>query len=111
MIKLTEKASSEIKKVIEEQKMKIEEHALRIKVMGGGCAGFQYGLEFTKKEEIDPLNDLVSDISGLQVVVDRKSDMYIDGTEVDFHEGLDSRGFVFSNPLASKGCGCGKSFS
>lgn len=110
-VKLSERAVKEVKRVLDDQKMAIEEHQLRVAVGGGGCAGFSYKLEFQKKTDADPLNDLVTEIDGLQVVVDQKSNLLLDGTEVDYHEGLDARGFTFNNPLATKGCGCGQSFA
>ena len=91
--------------------MGIEEHQLRVAVAGGGCSGFSYKLEFEKKEDGDALNDIVADIEGLRVVVDQKSHLFLDGTEVDYHEGLEARGFTFNNPNATKSCGCGQSFA
>lgn len=110
-VKLTERAILEVKRVLDDQKMSLENHRLRVGIVGGGCSGFSYKLEFEKKEDSDALNDLLMEVDGLEVVVDRKSDLYIDGAEVDFHEGLDARGFVFNNPNAKTGCGCGQSFA
>jgi len=110
-ITVTERAIQEVKKVMDEQKMPAEEHVLRIGVVGGGCSGFSYSLGFEKKEEGDALNDSVYDFFGIQTRVDRKSELYLEGTTVDFHEGLDRRGFVFNNPNATRSCGCGNSFS
>jgi len=105
---LTENAATEIKKVIAEQKMP-ENIALRIGVAGGGCSGFQYKLGFD--ENVDEKTDTVREIHGIRVAVDKKSALYLDGTEIDFHSGIDRRGFVFNNPNAVKSCGCGSSFS
>ncbi|HUQ72171.1 MAG: iron-sulfur cluster assembly accessory protein [Planctomycetaceae bacterium] len=107
-IALTEKAASEIKRVLSEQKLP-ETTVLRIGVAGGGCSGFQYALGFD--QEVDPAKDQVAEQHGIKVAVDKKSDLYLDGTEIDFHDGLDKRGFTFSNPNAVKSCGCGSSFS
>lgn len=111
-ITLTEIAANEVKKVLSEQDMNIDEYMLRVGVSGGGCAGFQYSLSFDKINTIDEQNDIKMNFNGLTVVVDTKSDMYIDGTVVDFYQGLEKRGFTFNNPNTSgKGCGCGKSFN
>ena len=110
-VSLSERAVKEVKRVLEDQKMGIEEHQLRVAVAGGGCSGFSYKLEFEKKEDGDALNDIVADIEGLRVVVDQKSHLFLDGTEVDYHEGLEARGFTFNNPNATKSCGCGQSFA
>ncbi len=105
---LTEKAASEIKRVISEQKL-ADGTVLRIGVAGGGCSGFQYALGFDANT--DPAKDLLSEMHGIKVAVDKKSDLYLDGTTIDFHDGLDRRGFTFENPNAVKSCGCGSSFS
>jgi len=110
-VTLSERAVKEVKRVLEDQKMPIEDHQLRVAVAGGGCSGFSYKLEFEKKENGDALNDIAAEIDGLTVVVDQKSHVFLDGTEVDYHEGLEARGFAFKNPNATKSCGCGSSFS
>lgn len=107
-VTVTEKAVSEIKRVIEGQNMP-ETTCLRIGVAGGGCSGFQYSLGFD--ENTDSTKDHISEQHGISVAVDKKSFLYLDGTTVDFHEGLEKRGFTFNNPNAVKSCGCGSSFS
>ncbi len=106
-LQLTEKAAEEIKKVITEQKMP-ENVALRVGVEAGGCSGFEYKLEFD--EHIDEQSDTVCEIHGVRVAVDKKSLLYLDGTEIDYHSSFEKRGFVFNNPNATKTCGCGTSF-
>lgn len=106
-VSLTENAAQEIKKVIAEQKLP-DDVALRIGVAGGGCSGFEYRLGFD--QSVDEQKDSVRELHGIRVVVDRKSGLYLDGTEIDFHNGIDRRGFVFNNPNAVKSCGCGSSF-
>jgi iron-sulfur cluster assembly accessory protein len=105
---LSETAAGEIQRVITEQQMS-ENTCLRIGVAGGGCSGFQYALGFDEK--IDETNDLVSEQHGIKVLVDKKSELFLDGTTIDFYEGLEKRGFTFENPNAVKSCGCGSSFS
>lgn len=107
-ITLTETAAKEIKRILDEQKFE-EGTVLRVGVAGGGCSGFQYSLGFAN--DYDETADSKSEQHGVTVVVDKKSDLYLDGTSVDFYEGLDKRGFTFNNPNAVKSCGCGSSFS
>jgi iron-sulfur cluster assembly protein len=107
-IQLTEKAANEVKRVMEEQDLK--DNALRIGVVGGGCSGLNYQLEFIAKTEVDPLNDDCFEFHGIEAVVDRRCLPYLEGTVVDWHEDLNQRGFKFENPNAKGGCGCNKSF-
>jgi iron-sulfur cluster assembly protein len=106
-ITLTERAAQEVKKVLEEQKQS-KETMLRVRVVGGGCSGFSYDLKFD--DQFDEKLDSKSTQHDVTVVVDRKSDLYLDGTTVDYYEGLEKRGFTFDNPNAVKSCGCGSSF-
>lgn len=106
-IVLTEKAASEVKRIIADQKLE-DGVVLRVGVAGGGCSGFNYALGFDKS--YDEKADSKYDYHGVQVVVDKKSALYLDGTTVDFYEGIDKRGFTFDNPNAVKSCGCGSSF-
>ena len=106
MLQLTERAAKEVQKIVSEGAMPAET-MLRVGVTGGGCSGFSYNLQFdTQKTD----EDQVTEIHGVKVVVDPKSFLYLDGTQVDFQDGLNGRGFTFSNPNASSTCGCGTSF-
>jgi len=105
---LTEKAAKEVKKVIDEQKLP-QETVLRVGVAGGGCSGFQYSLGFDNAS--DAAKDDVSEQHGIRVAIDKRSMLYLDGTTLDFIDGLERRGFDFKNPNAVKSCGCGSSFS
>lgn len=107
-VQITEKAVKEIKRVMDEQKMPTET-LLRVAVVGGGCSGFQYSLGFDTAS--DTTRDHVTDQHGVKVAVDKKSYLHLDGTVVDYHDGLEKRGFTFTNPNAVKTCGCGSSFS
>jgi iron-sulfur cluster assembly protein len=80
---------------------------LRIGVKGGGCSGMTYVLGFDAPNERDQLFD----IEGIPCILEKAHEIYLLGMEVDWHDGLDNRGFTFSNPNASKTCGCGTSFS
>lgn len=104
---LTERAAEEVKRIVEQQKL--EEGAfLRVGVTGGGCSGFSYALGFDDK--YDDKADSKATHHGVDVVVDKKSALYLDGTTVDFYDGIEKRGFTFDNPNAVKSCGCGSSF-
>ena len=105
---ITEKAVGEMNRVVSEKKLP-ESTVLRIGVAGGGCSGFSYSLGFDDK--CDEMNDVVSEQHGLRVAVDRKSAMFLEGTTIDFYDGIERRGFTFDNPNAKKSCGCGSSFS
>ena len=106
-VMLTEKAATEVKKIIAEQKLD-PSTVLRVGVAGGGCSGFQYSLGFDTAW--DPKADSKSEQHGVAVVVDKKSDLFLDGTTLDFHDSIEKRGFTFNNPNAKKSCGCGSSF-
>ncbi len=108
-VNLTEKAATEIKRILEDQKEQIPEDAfLRIGVAGGGCSGFQY--DFRIDGKLDELSDTKVVQHGITLVVDKKSEVYLEGITIDFYEGLERRGFTFNNPNATKSCGCGSSF-
>lgn len=106
-ITLTERAAQEVKKIMVDQKLD-EQTVLRVGVSGGGCSGFMYKLAFDKA--YDAAQDSRYEQHGVAVVVDKKSALYLDGTTVDFFDGLEKRGFTFDNPQAVKSCGCGSSF-
>ena len=106
-ITLTERAAEEVKRIITEKKLP-ETTVLRVGVTGGGCSGFSYALGFD--EAADDKADSTYEMHGVKVAVDRKSALYLDGTTVDFYDGLEKRGFTFDNPQAVKSCGCGSSF-
>ena len=107
MITLTPAATQQVKKLIEqEQKPNL---GLRIGVKGGGCSGMTYVLSI---DEASPKQyDSVFEQDGIKVLVDAKSQLYLDGTTVDYKGNLMGGGFEFENPLAKKSCGCGTSFS
>ncbi|WP_428264206.1 iron-sulfur cluster insertion protein ErpA [Haliangium sp.] len=81
--------------------------SLRVRVVGGGCAGFSYDLYFDNKTDLDQSFQ----INGVDVVVDQMSLMYLMGTEIDYVESLQGAGFKFNNPNVKSTCGCGSSFS
>jgi iron-sulfur cluster insertion protein len=81
---------------------------LRVSVVGGGCSGYQYGLDFDKEER---MGDVELNFDGVKVVLDAISVGYLRGTVVDYVSGLNGTGFQFKNPNAKRTCGCGSSFS
>ena len=106
-ITLTEGAAQEVARVKEHGKYP-EDSFLRIGVVAGGCSGFSYSLTFD--ESFDKTKDNKYDFHGVDVVVDKKSALYLDGTIVDWVETIEKRGFAFQNPSAVRTCGCGSSF-
>ncbi|MGH8012940.1 MAG: HesB/IscA family protein [Candidatus Binataceae bacterium] len=105
-VKLTPKALDAVKKLQRKEGLDADQ-ALRIAVVGGGCSGFQYSLNFDVQKD----GDTVTEFDGVRVVIDDVSLPYIAGTTLDYVEGLHNAGFRFDNPRASRTCGCGSSFS
>jgi iron-sulfur cluster assembly protein len=105
-VTLSEKAAREVQRIIAEQNMP-EDTVLRVGVQGGGCSGFSYSLNFDNQTSE---RDRVADFHGVKLAVEKKFDPYLDGTVVDFYDGLEKRGFTFNNPNEVKRCGCGSSF-
>ena len=106
-VAITEKAAEKIKYFAEKEGM-TDDVGLRVAVKGGGCSGLTYDLKITN-EELE--SDKVVEQYGVKVMVDKKSYIYLVGTELDFSDGLNGKGFTFENPNAKKACGCGTSFS
>lgn len=108
MLSLSAKAIQEIKR-IQGSEPDAAQSMLRVMVVGGGCSGMSYKMGFDKQPAAT--QDKVFEFEGVKLVVDSKSYLFLDGTELDFTDGLNGRGFVFNNPKAKKTCGCGSSFS
>lgn len=112
-ITVTEKAASEVKRIISEQResgnLAEEPIYLRLRVVGGGCSGFQHKLDLDLN--VNPKLDEVIEQNGIAVAIDRRSLMYLEDAQVDFHDDLNRRGFSIHNPSAKSTCGCGSSFS
>lgn len=105
-VTLTHNAVAEVKRLMQEEGFDATK-ALRIGVKGGGCSGMTYVLGFDNKQE----NDDEFTIDGVACIMNKSHGIYLMGMEVDWQDGLNSRGFTFSNPNASKTCGCGTSFA
>ena len=111
-VTLTEKAASEVRRIVQEQQASgemPEKIYLRLRVVGGGCSGFQHKLDLDM--QVNDKLDEVMEMHGVPVVVDKRSLMYLDNATVDFHDDLNKRGFSITNPSAKSTCGCGSSFS
>jgi len=112
-IVVTEKAAGEVKRIIKQQQEAgsfPEKVYLRVRVVGGGCSGFQNKLDLDPK--VDERFDEVFEFHGVPVVVDRRSLMYLEGATVDYHsEELGRQGFSVTNPQAKGTCGCGSSYT
>ena len=107
VLSLTGKAVEAIKQTRAREGLS-EAHALRVSVVGGGCSGFSYQLNFD--DHVQP-EDLTVEYGGVRVIVDPTSAQHLAGTELDFVSSLHGGGFKFSNPKATHTCGCGSSFS
>ncbi|WP_343306437.1 iron-sulfur cluster assembly accessory protein [Chitinophaga niabensis] len=105
-IKLTSGAVQELNRIRQEDGFDASQY-LRIGVKGGGCSGLSYVLGFDAKME----DDDVFELEGIPVVMKKAHGIYLLGMEIDFQNGLNARGFTFSNPNASSSCGCGTSFA
>ncbi len=105
-ITLTPKAVNAVQIALDEEGL--AGHGLRVAVVGGGCSGYSYALDF--EDECDE-EDVTLEFSGLQVFLDPHSAQLLGTTEIDYVESLQKKGFVFNNPNATRTCGCGSSFS
>lgn len=107
MITVKESAKSKILALLKESG-EDENSFIRVGVEGGGCSGLMYNLDF---DHVLKEDDKVFEDKGIKIVVDKKSMLYLVGTELDYSGGLNGKGFSFHNPNASRTCGCGESFS
>ena len=107
LIEVTDTAAKRIHELLDKEG-KAESHGLRMKVVGGGCSGLRYELAFDDALTDD---DTEIEVSGVRVIVDEKSALYLSGTVLDFVDTLQETGFKMNNPNASTTCGCGESFN
>lgn len=108
MIKVNDSARDQVMKLMTSDGHDPSTFFVRVGVKGGGCSGLMYDLDFDHKMNDD---DQVFEDNGVKVVVDKKSILYLAGTELDHSGGLNGKGFQFINPNANRTCGCGESFS
>tara|TARA_B100001250_G_C19796152_1_gene788797 strand:- start:316 stop:639 length:324 start_codon:yes stop_codon:yes gene_type:complete len=106
MITITKTAANKVRDLLKKEIP--EKKFLRVGVRGGGCSGFSYYLEFDDK--IEKLDKVITQHS-IKLVIDPKSYLYLMGTELSYIDGLQEKGFKFTNPNARRTCGCGESFS
>jgi iron-sulfur cluster assembly protein len=107
MIYISEKAKEKISELKRNSDLS-DDYFLRVGVVGGGCSGLSYKLDFDNESQP---NDQVFEDNGVRLVTDLKSFLYLCDTTLDFSDGLNGKGFHFSNPNASRTCGCGESFA
>lgn len=107
MITVTERAKEKAISLIQEEN-KPSDSFIRVGVEGGGCSGLTYKLEF---DHVIKPEDKVFEDKGIKIVCDKRSFLYLVGTQLDFSDGLNGKGFEFNNPNASRTCGCGESFA
>jgi iron-sulfur cluster insertion protein len=112
-IQVSEKAADKVRQIIADQQpaagTEPEKLYLRLRVVGGGCSGFQNKLDLDP--QVNEKLDDVFDFHGIQVVVDKRSQMYLEGAVVDYHDELHRQGFSITNPSAKSTCGCGSSYT
>lgn len=107
MITVSERASEHVVNLMSTEGLS-EDYFIRVSVVGGGCSGLSYKLDFDNESQE---GDQVFESMGQKIVCDMKSFLYLCGTELDFTDGLNGKGFQFNNPNAARSCGCGESFS
>lgn len=108
-IYVSDKAKTRVMQLIDEAGLSGNtDYFLRVGVVGGGCSGLSYKLDFDN--EVKPMDQVFED-KGIRIVTDLKSFLYLVNTELDFSDGLNGKGFHFNNPNASRSCGCGESFA
>ena len=108
MIKVAESAKSKVASLMQEEGFNPTEAFVRVGVKSGGCSGLSYDLHFDTQKAAD---DKIFEDNEVQIVVDKKSLLYLIGTTLEYSGGLNGKGFVFNNPNAQRTCGCGESFS
>jgi iron-sulfur cluster assembly protein len=108
MVTITERAIQQIVGLMEKEGITPETHNLRVGVVGGGCSGLSYQMKFD--DNIDS-SDTVVDLESIKVIINKLSLLYLAGTELDYQDGLNGKGFEWNNPNSTRTCGCGESFS
>ena len=108
MIKISDIAKNKVIELMTNDGYNPNEDFIRVGVKSGGCSGLSYDLNFDKSKSDD---DKIFEDNNIKIVVDKKSFLYLVGTTLEYSGGLNGSGFIFSNPNASRTCGCGESFS
>lgn len=107
MIFISEQAKSKVETLMKEAGVG-SDYFIRVSVVGGGCSGLSYKMDFDNEEQP---NDQIFEDRGVKLVTDLKSFLYLCDTTLEYTDGLNGKGFHFSNPNASRTCGCGESFA
>jgi len=105
-VRLTERAAKQVRKIIADEDLDKDLY-LRVAVEGGGCSGLSYKLGLDHKTD----EDRMIESQGIEILIDPRHMMYLEGITIDYPDGLNARGFTFDNPNASESCGCGSSFA
>ena len=107
-IYISDKAKQKVFELMQQAGIASNSYFLRVGVVGGGCSGLSYKLDFDNEQKP---TDQVFEVNGIKIVTDLKSFLYLVNTTLDFSDGLNGKGFHFINPYASRTCGCGESFA
>lgn len=108
MVTLTDRALDKIVSLMMDDGVSPKTHNLRVGVVGGGCSGLSYTMKFDDK--VDTTDTLI-DLDSIKVCINKLSLLYLVGTELDYQDGLNGKGFEWKNPNSTRTCGCGESFS
>lgn len=107
MVTLTDRALDKLVSLMIEDGVSPETHNLRVGVVGGGCSGLSYTMKFDDRVDT---SDTLIDLESIKVCINKLSLLYLAGTELDYQDGLNDKGFEWRNPNATRTCGCGESF-
>ena len=108
MIFVSDKAKEKVQHLMEDGVYQGKDYFVRVSVIGGGCSGLSYKMDFDNEQK--PMDQAFED-KGIKIVTDLKSFLYLVNTTLEYSEGLNGKGFYFNNPNASRTCGCGESFA
>ncbi|HAP01097.1 MAG TPA: iron-sulfur cluster assembly accessory protein [Bacteroidetes bacterium] len=108
MILISENAKNKVLEILKSENKSVNENFVRVSVVGGGCSGLSYKMEFDHDLKKD---DQVFEDKGMKLVTDLRSFLYLCGTTLDHSDGLNGKGFHFVNPNATRTCACGESFA
>ena len=108
MVTVSDKALEHVIELMASEGLTTDTHFLRVGVKGGGCSGLSYMMDFD--DTVTEMDEVI-DLNVMKVVVDKKSVLYLYGTQLEYSDGLNGKGFHWVNPNASRTCGCGESFS
>ncbi len=108
MLFVSERASEKVRALMGEAKVSTNDYFVRVSVVGGGCSGLSYKMDFDNESKP---NDQVFEDKDIKLVTDLKSFLYLCNTTLEFSDGLNGKGFYFNNPNAERECGCGESFA